>query len=289
MTKISDLTSLLGRAKKYLAVNKSMRELRNRNKTSDQSLLCEAGPVVSLTTHGLRLQTVYYAIESIGRGELRPSRLILWIDERDARKPRPPELARLVARGLEILTTSNYGPHTKYFPYVQSRDRHTTALVTADDDVIYPIDWLSRLNAAHNSRPDLIRAMKVRRVELLSNGFAPYTTWKAVASVDASVLNLALGVSGVIYPPAFLEELHVAGDSFRLVSPRADDIWLHAVAVRTGFLVAQVSASPEGYPTVRGTFETSLMKTNVLDNQNDPQIQATYTVADIERLGQPSA
>ncbi|UFS57872.1 hypothetical protein [Subtercola endophyticus] len=232
---------------------------------------------------------MFYAIESIGRGELKPSRIILWIDEKDSRAPRPPELERLVARGLEILVTSNYGPHTKYYPYVKLHNRHEVAMVTADDDVIYPIDWLSRLDSAHRARPDVIRAMKARRVEMLGAGFAPYSTWNAVTSAEPSSLNLALGVSGVIYPPAFLDELNAADEAFRVVSPKADDIWLHAVAVRSGFLVAQVSAAPEGYPTVRGTFETSLMKTNVLDNQNDAQIQATYTAADIESLAKVSA
>lgn len=283
-TLISGLNSMRHRVRRYLRVRRSMRQLRNRNATSRESIVSSNGPVVSLTTHGLRLQTAFYSIESIGRGSLKPSRLMLWIDEKDSAVLRPPELQRLVARGLEIVVASNYGPHTKYYPYVMLNDRHTAAMVTADDDVIYPINWLDELNSAHKERPDCIHAMKVRRVEFRGSALAPYSTWRAASSVEPSSLNLGLGVSGVIYPPAFLDILNAAGDAFQAVSPRADDIWLHAVAVRTGFLVAQVNESPEGYPTVRGTFETSLMKTNVLANQNDTQIRATYTAHDIESL-----
>ena len=41
-------------------------------------IVSPGGPVVSLTTHGDRVRSVYLVIESIGRGQTLPSRIILW-------------------------------------------------------------------------------------------------------------------------------------------------------------------------------------------------------------------
>src|SRR5690606_5888706 len=95
-------------------------------------------PTVSLTTHGERISRVHIAIESIAQGNQLPGRIILWLDEPDVLDALPQALRRQAARGLEVRLSSNYGPHTKYFPYVRSEAVHHVPLATADDDVVYP-------------------------------------------------------------------------------------------------------------------------------------------------------
>ena len=70
----------------------------------------------------------------------------------------PASLRRLERRGLEILAAGNYGPHTKYYPYVASTSRHTVPLVTADDDIIYPPEWLALLVDAGERHPGTVSA-----------------------------------------------------------------------------------------------------------------------------------
>jgi hypothetical protein len=107
------------------------------------------GPVVSLTTYGKRIEKVYFTVESIARGVVRPSRLILWIDEETLLINLPATIRRLQRRGLEILLCKDFGPHKKYYPYVQSQQTFDTPLVTADDDMFYPRDWLKQLAGAN--------------------------------------------------------------------------------------------------------------------------------------------
>ena len=111
----------------------------------------EPGAVVSLTTYGRRVGAVHLAIESIARGDTKPSRLILWLDDAAlfANLPRP--LLRLEHRGLEIRLCKNYGPHKKYYPYVESQKAFPYPLATADDDVIYPRSWLAGLLDAYSA------------------------------------------------------------------------------------------------------------------------------------------
>ena len=56
-----------------------MRRLMRRNLESRESVLSAQGPALSLPTYDKRWHSVHYAIESIGSGRLRPSRLVLWV------------------------------------------------------------------------------------------------------------------------------------------------------------------------------------------------------------------
>src|ERR1700683_4292999 len=85
-----------------------VRWLAHRNETVKKPVIASHGPVLSLTTYGRRIDTVYLTIESIANGSLLPSRLILWVDDEVALENRPRSLRRLQERGLEIERTANY-------------------------------------------------------------------------------------------------------------------------------------------------------------------------------------
>lgn len=257
-----------------------------RNLTSRRPVVAPGdGPVVSLTTFGPRTGRVFLAVESIARGAVLPSRLILWLDESEQLADPPRALRRLRRRGLEILATPDLGPHKKYFPYALSSDRHTHSLVTADDDTVYPRDWLARLVAAETSTPGHVIGYRARRFTFAADGqIAPYSSWPLVTDDDASPHVLPTGVSGVLYPPVMLEALRDAGEAFRTCAPRTDDIWLHATALRTGTPVRQIDRQPGLFPIVPGSQHESLVTSNVHGSGNDEALRATYTAAELDRL-----
>jgi len=243
------------------------------------------GPVVSLTTFGVRTARVHLAIESIGRGSLLPSRLVLWLDDPAQLANLPRSLRRLERRGLEIRQSENYGPHTKYFPYVMSLETHLVPLVTADDDTVYPREWLAALRAAHRETPDHVVCHRARRITLDDDAaIEPYTRWRFVTDSAPSPLNLATGVSGVLYPVAMLHALRDAGESFRECAPRTDDIWLHAVALRSGVPVRQLDARAGLFPLVPSTQAVSLVADNVHGPGNDDAVRRTYGADDLAAL-----
>lgn len=242
------------------------------------------GPVVSLTSYGPRIRTTHLIIESIGRGRLKPSRLILWLDEEEALANLPKPLQRQRERGLEVLRTENYGPHKKYFPYVSSLSEHSDPLVTADDDVLYPTNWLEVLEQRAQSSPQDVTAYRARRVSFDESGLAPYEAWPFSADGSPSVLNFATGHSGVHYPPAMLDRLRELGADFLDKCPRADDIWLHWTALRTGRRVQLVHEQSSEFDTLAGTQAGGLRHLNITDGENDRQIRATYSAEDLRDL-----
>src|SRR6476469_2967541 len=144
------------RAAKRLRARLTVAYLRLLNLTGRRRATGTAPVVVSMTTHGDRLQTVAIALESIARGRTRPQRMLLWLQTPEQFRTTPPALRRLERRGVEVLLSADYGSHTKYYPYVASVDRHTLPLVTADDDIVYPRNWLALLTDANRRHPGAI-------------------------------------------------------------------------------------------------------------------------------------
>ncbi|MCU1526298.1 MAG: hypothetical protein JWP75_61, partial [Frondihabitans sp.] len=76
-SKLQTIRSLIGDLRTLM----TMACLAVRNHMSRRAIVAPGGPVVSLTSYSRRVLFVHLAIESIARGTMRPSRLILWLDE----------------------------------------------------------------------------------------------------------------------------------------------------------------------------------------------------------------
>jgi len=247
-------------------------------------IVSPGGPVVSLTTHGDRVRGVYLVIESIGRGQTLPSRITLWVDDATSFASLPLELRRLQSRGLEVKLCRNYGPHTKYYPYLESLQEIKEPLVTADDDVLYPRYWLKKLAEAFQQFPDVVNCHRAHRIVLSGGGINRYQRWQAVDSTKACFCHVATGVGGVIYPVQLQREIKREAAAFVNCCPKADDIWLHVVALRAGFRVRQINKKGSRHLYIPRTQSGGLLQRNLVRGENDLQIAATYRASDIDRL-----
>lgn len=257
------------------------------NRIGHKSVVAPDGPVVSLTTYGKRSKTVYIAIESIACGDIRPSRFILWIDDEALISHLPASLRRLQSRGLEVKKCRNYGPHTKYYPYLESQETFNMPLVTADDDMLYPKYWLKKLDDANHEYPNAVNCYFSHVIPLNHNGFAKYREWEQCSSTKPSCRNLAAGVAGVIYPHTFLSVLKRAGTEFEACCPTGDDLWLHVQALRSGYKVRQIFPQLPyfAFQGIPGTQQTALCHDNVdFGDGNDRQMRATYNEMDLRIL-----
>jgi hypothetical protein len=248
-------------------------------------MIAKDGPVVSLTSHGARIASVYLVLEAIARGSIRPSRMILWLDDKSALSDLPRSLKRMQKRGLEVgLSDDNYGPHTKYYPYLKSLKTFDVPLVTADDDVMYPRYWLKHLVLAHREHPEVVNCHRAHVVSVKEGAISAYREWGSCRSTEASFANFATGVSGVIYPPRLLAALSLAGSGFRECCPKADDLWLHVQAIRAGYRIRQITSRSRHFLVLPDSQKTALFDFNVLRASpgNDEQAQKTYIESDIK-------
>jgi hypothetical protein len=196
----------------------------------------------------------------------------------------PPTLRRLEARGLEIHLTPDRGPHTKYFPYIHGETALAAPLVTADDDVIYPPEWLEQLIQAYEANPSAIHCFRAHRMRMANARLAPYNSWAPCEDSRPSHLNLVTGVSGVIYPPEYLRYLKRHGTDYARFCPHSDDIWLTVIALRGGFKIAQVFDQPRLFPTIPKSQTKRLYDLNVTLGENQVQLMRTLSKADLAAL-----
>ena len=263
--------------------------LRVRNRFSSASALGDAPVMVSLTSYGTRIDSVAYSIESIAAGSTRPRRLVLWLDDEVRFAARPAALRRLERRGVEVRLTENRGPHTKYFPSLPLAIADGLPLVTADDDILYPPQWLAGLVAAGVEHPDVVNCYRASVIALRGGAVAPYVEWPRCGDAAVSAAHFATGVSGVRYPVPMLEELARHGDEFVRRCAKADDIWLHWVALRAGVGVRQVSPRARHFPYLPGTQEETLVSGNIGQGANDRYVAGLYEAEDVARLAAAGA
>ena len=248
-----------------------------RNRFTSSTILDPAGPTVSMTTYGQRLKDAHIAIETIAKGTVLPSRFMLYLDvEEDVLRPTE-ALKRLKKRGLEIHLAENLGPHTKIQWWIQNAPNFSRPHIVADDDIFYPKWWLKRILDASQQEPTSVMAYRAHRIVLTDDkkGLAPYESWPPGIK-GPSHLNFATCVSGVLFPPNFLEIMRKASDGFRETCPRNDDLWLTFQSIEHGVGIGLVTDTCLHFDLLPGSQEMALHSTNVFEQQNDVQIRQTF-------------
>ncbi|HZK32837.1 MAG TPA: glycosyltransferase [Corynebacterium sp.] len=274
----------LGQGARSVSTAASALLLSALNRTRHPEIPAVGETVISLTSHGTRLRHVHLAIESVARGSARAP-IVLWLDGPDYDAPWPAPLRRLVARGLQVRRSDgSYGPHTKYWGTFRCLAGTGRRVVTIDDDIIYPSWFLQRLLEAGAESPATVRAYRAHRIAMRAGELLPYRRWGQATTTLASPLHFATGVSGVLYPAALIDYVAAQGEEFLALSPRADDVWLHLCALRSGHLVRQVYSAPQNFPVLPATQLENLAVRNTFGGGNDRQIAVAYRAADIACL-----
>lgn len=259
--------------------------LELRNRVSRRPATSASGTaVVTMTTHGPRAARAHLALETIARGSSRPARLVLWIDDEGLFQRLPRGLRRLQRRGLEVRLVPDYGVHAKYFPAVTADPALDSPLVTADDDTLYPREWLAGLTAAHRAHPDDVIAYRAHRMSVADGRVTPYATWVPAAGLEPSAAFFGTSVSGQLLPTALQRALRERGEAFRESSPRSDDIWIRAVALDAGLRVRLVDGGSRTFPFVPRTQGSGLYLANYWDGGNDRQIAASYSASAVTAI-----
>ncbi|MBG6214551.1 MAG: hypothetical protein LH475_09490 [Cryobacterium sp.] len=256
--------------------------LRLTNRLSRRAVTGSGAVVVNLTSFGHRIDLVFYALETIAAGRVRPRRLILWLDDTTTVTHPPATLRRLQRRGLEIRSCPDFGPHKKQYPYALTGP--TLPLVAADDDVLYPRTWLAELLEAAARHPLDITGQRAHTITFDGDRVAPYSEWVAARGTAASFRTLCTGVSGIYYPLGLLDALRAEGDAFLRVAPRADDLWVYSVGVRHGIRARQVGESQAEYPAIPGSQRGTLYRLNVTEGGNDAQFAACVGALERQRV-----
>ena len=190
--------------------------------------------IVSLTSFPERLYDIHFCIYSILTQTIKPDEIILWLASNqfpNGEKDIPQNVLELKKFGLKIKWCDNIKSYKKLIPTLY--EYPNDLIITADDDLFYPKNWLELLYEEHKRNPDCIICQRSRKVSLNSdNSFKSYDDWELnVDETEPSFINLSTNGAGSLFPPNSLYDDISNKELFERLCPTADDIWVWAMAI----------------------------------------------------------
>lgn len=236
--------------------------------------------IISITTYPKRIDTVYFSLYSLLNQSLPADEVVLWLTEEEFPQKEDMISKKILSfkdSGLQIKWCNNFRSYNKLLPTLKEYPKDT--IVTADDDIYYPGNWLEKLYNTHRKFPKDIICHRAHRVQFNNKGdIEKYINWdKEVNGGNASYLNFLTGVGGVLYPSGCFNKevgnIRVLQD----ICPCADDVWFWAMAVFNNTKIRIVNNNIQSLTYIdpeeeRKGIATLTMK-NVLEGKNDEQIR----------------
>ena len=200
--------------------------------------------VVSLTSYPDRINKIWITIESLLRQSSKPKKIILWLAESqfpEKTKSLPKDLLKLQKRGLTIKFCEDIKSFKKFIYTAKIYNNYI--IITADDDVIYPNDWIEKLLKEHVVNPNCVCCYRAHPIRLNDN-MRPkkYKDWDFTSNgvKGPSHLLIATGVGGILYPPNFFTKEMLDINLIQKLCPLADDIWLKVMELINDYKVVKV-------------------------------------------------
>ena len=234
--------------------------------------------IVSLTSYGYRVDTVFLTIQSIFSQSIKPDKVLLYLAKDEFTEQNIPEnLKRFISRGLEIIFCKDIKSYKKLIYAL--KEYPNDLIVTADDDIIYPKFWLEQLYKAYLEDPNYIHCHRVHYMTKDIRGrLNKYKKWVVESDrLEASFLVFPTGGAGAIYSLALLNENVTNENLFMELAPTADDVWLKAMSLLNSTKCKKVNSNiMKKLHIVEGTQENALYYINYHQNQNDIQIKKVF-------------
>lgn len=228
--------------------------------------------LVSLTSFPARIKTVSYTIETILNQRVKPDDVILWLaEEQFPRKEKelPHRLLRLKEYGLKICWCKDIRSYKKLIPTLQMYS--DKIIVTADDDVYYPPNWMEQLYQSYKLDKECIHCHRGHPIEIGENGeILSYDVWGKKNAIvgDPTYRVLMTGVGGVLYPPNCFYEDICDEKLFKTLAPDADDFWFWTMALLKGSKIKVVSNNINDFEGVFSPSTFSLWGGNSMGNND---------------------
>lgn len=229
--------------------------------------------VVSLTSYHKKFPYLESAIRSLLLQNVKPDKLVLWITKEDF-KLLPHSITRY-EREFEHFTIEECQDFRSYKKLVPSIEMFPqSSIITADDDIIYPVNWLAQLLDEATLNPGAVVAYRCRNIalDLQTQLPLPYIHWPLVNDGYCSSWLLPTTGGGVVYPPKSLSTLSCDPSLFLQLAPTSDDIWFYWMARMNGTKICKTSAS-YNLVNVPKSHRVGLAQTNIGLSGNDTAVQ----------------
>jgi len=214
--------------REIINASKHLKALPSLNDNKKQKI------IVSLTSFPERIPDIFFNLYSLLNQTFQPDMIILWLaEEQFPRKENdiPKRVLNLQQYGLTIKWCKDVKSYKKLIYSLQ--EYPDDIIVTADDDIYYPENWLELLYNSYLREPEHIHCHRAHRITFNDTGKIDlYKNWSwCISSQESTYLNFCTTGGGVLYPPGSLYKDAFNEQLFMKFCPTADDIWFWAMAV----------------------------------------------------------
>jgi hypothetical protein len=241
--------------------------------------------IISITSFPQRMSDLHFALYSLLTQTLKPDAVVLWLGEEEfpnKEENLPRSILLLKNNGLTIKWCKDLSSYTKLIPAL--KEYPDDIIVTADDDIYYPRNFLKLLYEAYLKEPQYIHCHRAHRITFDKNkNIKDYSKWiKEISNVEPSFCNFLTSGAGVLFPPKSLYKDVLDEELFLKLSPTADDIWFWAMAVlnNTKINVIKNNISKLCYTNAAREYgltgEITLAQQNIGGGGNDKQLKNIF-------------
>ncbi|WP_295722231.1 glycosyltransferase family 2 protein [uncultured Methanobrevibacter sp.] len=256
-------------------------EISNFNELGIDSARNSKLPIISLTSFPERMDDIQFCIYSLLNQNLKAKKVILYLAEEQFPNKEddiPKHILKFKDNGLTIKWYKDIRSYKKLIPALQ--EYPNDYIVTADDDIFYPPDWLENMWQTYNKHPNTIVSCRSRAISLSDNGeIEEYANWHLVReNPKTSFLNFPTGSGGILYFPNSLSKTVLNEDLFKKLCPLADDIWFWTMAVLNDTKITAMEKNYNELIYVNVARQLGLTKSHTLwavnqEGGNDSQLE----------------
>ena len=192
--------------------------------------------IVSMTSFPPRFSGIGICLKSLCLQTVKPDKIIVYFGSDVSENQITEEMRQLESFGVEYVFVKNEDlkPHKKY--YYALSEFPAAIIITVDDDVYYPRDWLEKMVATHMRYPNSVCAWRVHKMKKDDEGLLNYNRWidQYRREREPSFSLFPTGVGGVLYPPNCFDKRVLNKELFSDLCLRADDVWLKIMYTLNG-------------------------------------------------------
>lgn len=250
--------------------------------------------IVTMTTIPYRIGKIHVVIESLLRQTILPDKIVLNLSrDHFSDDALPPALEHLRTRGVDVRFVDDLGPYKKLIPTMMSDP--DALWVTADDDLLYPPEWLERLYRAHLAEPEYVHCHRPHVMTCDDGGrLERYEKWhidcEDVERFGApSARVFPTNGAGMISAREHFDPEVLDASVFQTICPIADDVWLKSMTLRRGTLSKMLPQRmlfdkgnlQQNMSIIGDTQGRALFHANQRENANDVQLRAVFDRYDL--------